>query len=324
MGYVYAGGQLLARQTTGEYGSLVWKHTTPAGTGQYETYANSSAYNRIELDPMGADVGLEAPNPPDTGGGEGDIGANHFGGITDSRWSNFFDLSACCTVAGVAASCGSVTPNGYMEAQTRAFFGDRWYDLPGNNNEIERAEAAYARGVFITITAYRLLHSKPKGTTDPAEIAAYQAAMADLLNRILSRPECADLYGGVEQALGTLAGTKVSVENYGNPYVGRDLAIHARPGAETVHNEIWLNRQGSFFNSTLQLDNNFTSLAYPTTISVDTMGLQRAEYAALVLAHELGHRVGIYGKNDIDGADNAAGKAANKANTQNVFDACFK
>src|SRR5260221_586452 len=104
------------KQTTGQYGSLLWKHTTPAGTSQFDTSANSSSYNRVELDPMGADVGLEAPNPPDTNGGEGDIGANHIGGIMDSRWSNFFDLSGGCSAGGVAASCsGVVSPDGYME-----------------------------------------------------------------------------------------------------------------------------------------------------------------------------------------------------------------
>ena len=73
----------------------------------------------------------------------------------DSRWANFFDLSAGCSVAGVAASCSSVTPDGYMEAQTRAFFGDQWYELVGNDNEIERAERDYELRLHDTINEYR-------------------------------------------------------------------------------------------------------------------------------------------------------------------------
>jgi hypothetical protein len=115
---------------------------------------------------MGADVGLDAPNPPDTNGGEGDLGGSHTGGIMDSRWSNFFDLSGGCSAGGVAASCSGVTsPDGYMEGQMRAFFGDRWYDLPGHDNEIERAEAAYVRGVYATFAAYnsaQTAKTKPK------------------------------------------------------------------------------------------------------------------------------------------------------------------
>jgi len=52
-----------------------------------------------------------------------------------------------------------------MEAQTRAFFGDKWYDLPGNDDELGRAEAAYLRGVQKAFANYRAAQKakqKPK------------------------------------------------------------------------------------------------------------------------------------------------------------------
>lgn len=171
VGYVYSNsGVLLARQVAaGPSSYMAWKHSTPMGTGQYDYNVGggfgTGAQQRVEFDPLGADVGLEAPNPPDTNGGEGEIGSNHIGGILDARWSNFFDLSGGCTARGVAASCSSVSPDGYMEAQVQAFFGDRWYDLVGNDNESERQEALYAKWVskvFADYWAAQAEKKKPK------------------------------------------------------------------------------------------------------------------------------------------------------------------
>jgi len=47
-------------------------------------------------------VPLEYTPPPEVQN-EGDVG--QIGGIFDSRWSNFFDVSSGCTAEGVAASC---------------------------------------------------------------------------------------------------------------------------------------------------------------------------------------------------------------------------
>ena len=157
VGYVYSDdGGLLARQS---YNQVTWKHTTPVGTSRYDLPAGGGV-GRTELDPLGANIGLFAPPTPDTGGGEGDIGGSHFGGIMDARWSNFFDQASGCTKEGVAASCSGSMAQTNMDAEMRAFFGDSWYDLPGNDNEIERAEAAYARGVYATFAAYNSAHQK--------------------------------------------------------------------------------------------------------------------------------------------------------------------
>jgi hypothetical protein len=109
VGYVYSpGGEVLAKQMpAGSSSYITWKHTTPAGTGQHDYNVGgafgSGAPSRIELDPLGASVPLVYVPPPVQG--PGDLG--QIGGILDARWSNFFDLSGGCTVAGVAASCSN-------------------------------------------------------------------------------------------------------------------------------------------------------------------------------------------------------------------------
>ncbi|HEX5602417.1 MAG TPA: DUF4214 domain-containing protein [Pyrinomonadaceae bacterium] len=82
-----------------------WRHETPAGTGLYETY-QSGFVNRVEFDPVRASVGLTVPPPPDTNGGDGDIGGNRNGGPTDSRFSDMANPAAgCYNVNGVDLPC---------------------------------------------------------------------------------------------------------------------------------------------------------------------------------------------------------------------------
>jgi hypothetical protein len=100
-GYVYAGGELLARQANNE---VVWEHVTPANSGKYELRAGGTI-NRVEFDPLGADVGLFAPPTPDTGGGGGDIGGNHTAGLMDSRYADLANPGGGCVVNGFSASC---------------------------------------------------------------------------------------------------------------------------------------------------------------------------------------------------------------------------
>jgi hypothetical protein len=108
VGYVYSpDGVPLARQAeAGANSYITWKHATPAGTGQHDLNVGyvfgSGTPQRTELDPLGASVPLEYTPPPEVQN-EGDVG--QIGGIFDSRWSNFFDVSGGCTAEGVSASC---------------------------------------------------------------------------------------------------------------------------------------------------------------------------------------------------------------------------
>jgi len=141
IGYVYApNGRELAVQSSG---AVTWKQMTPAGTTQLYTYSNTTAIGRTELDPLGANIPLDAPPSPPPAESEGDIGAGHIAGIMDSRWSDFFNQSSGCSVPGVAASCSGSMAVTNMDAEMRAFFGYHWYDLPGNGNEIAQEEERY-------------------------------------------------------------------------------------------------------------------------------------------------------------------------------------
>jgi YD repeat-containing protein len=146
VGYVYAGGQMLARQQ-GDY--IAWKHSTPAGTGQFDYNVGgvfgSGSQQRVEFDPLGADVGLAAPQPPDTGGGEGDIGSRHIGGIMDARWADFFNLDGGCVLDGLTTSCGlamSALNSGAASEAMRASY----YNL--TTHQFDYAGYVYADPVF--------------------------------------------------------------------------------------------------------------------------------------------------------------------------------
>jgi hypothetical protein len=95
-------GELLATQINNV---VTWKHNTAAGTGQYTVNTYDSLVGRTELDPLGADVAVNAPEEPPPAEGDGDIGANHIGGLLDSRWADFFNTSSGCTIDYKYAMC---------------------------------------------------------------------------------------------------------------------------------------------------------------------------------------------------------------------------
>jgi hypothetical protein len=60
---------------------------------------------RAEFDPLGADVSVTAPPDPPPSEGDGDVGAGHFGGLLDARWSDFFNTSSGCMIDHKMAMC---------------------------------------------------------------------------------------------------------------------------------------------------------------------------------------------------------------------------
>jgi len=104
VGYVFSpSGAPLAKQSDN---AVTWTHYTSASTSLYTKTSGSSATGRTEFDPLGADVAVTAPADPPPTEGEGDIGAGHFAGILDARWSDMFNLDGGCMIDGVASSCG--------------------------------------------------------------------------------------------------------------------------------------------------------------------------------------------------------------------------
>ena len=146
VGYVYTAlGTQLAQQFAG---SVTWKHNTPARTSQYTSNSVGSGIGRTEFDPLGADVPLAAPNNSPPSEGEGDLNFGRFAALMDSRWSDFSNLSAGCSLAWMSASCSGSMGQTNLEAEMRAAFGFQQYDLPGNANEMARGEARY-RSIYL-------------------------------------------------------------------------------------------------------------------------------------------------------------------------------
>ena len=115
VGYVYAGGQLLAKQSANQ---VTWKHPH-AGWHQRVSYLQRQLeFGQNEFDPLGADLALQYSPPPENPEGQGDISAGHFGGIMDARLSDFFNFSSGCAKEGVAASCHQVmdSVNGFARS----------------------------------------------------------------------------------------------------------------------------------------------------------------------------------------------------------------
>jgi hypothetical protein len=102
VGYVYAGGQILAQQS----GNVVtWKHNSPTGASQYNTQLSPNSWSHTEFDAVGADITYPQPPPPDDFG-EGDFEQGHFGGIMSSRFAELLSPSAGCTIDGMKGDCG--------------------------------------------------------------------------------------------------------------------------------------------------------------------------------------------------------------------------
>jgi YD repeat-containing protein len=141
VGHVYsARGTELAQQSGG---SVNWKHNTPAGTSQFTSDSGSSAISRTEFDPLGANVPLTPPSQTPPNEGEGDLNAGRFAALMDSRWSDFGNLSAGCSMAWMSASCSRSMADTNLTGEMQAAFDYQQYDLPGNNNELARGEARY-------------------------------------------------------------------------------------------------------------------------------------------------------------------------------------
>jgi hypothetical protein len=101
VGYVYASRQLLATQ---KVNYVTWKHPSPAGVSEFYTF-NFDGYGSTQFDPLGANLPGQYTPPPEYEEGPGDIGAGHFAGILDARWSDYLNTSAGCMVDNVETSC---------------------------------------------------------------------------------------------------------------------------------------------------------------------------------------------------------------------------
>jgi hypothetical protein len=180
---------------------------------------------------------------------------------------------------------------------------------------------AHDRRVALTTMIYRLTHGSPEGATAD-EIEKYRASITELIARILSRPECAELFGGGENAVGVLSGTPISVANTGTAIINLQTQTAKVTSIETDlgNRTMTINRSGGFFTSGQYQAPHPFLIGVSVTMQGNNWGLQGSSYGALLLGHELGHLIDVYGPNQNDRTD----QVKNDMNTQKVYDACFK
>jgi hypothetical protein len=150
----------------------------------------------------------------------------------------------------------------------------------------------------------------PQGT-DNKYIKAFNKALEELKKR-LDKEKCAAFFGGKDKALATINGAEYRFLPLGEPKVDRNTGEVSVVGAATNSaTSVFVNTQGPFLNQ-----NMFVPGAGLKTLDFHS-GLRGASFDALILLHELGHQLGIFGP-DKDKPD------LNRKYTQQVLDACFR
>jgi hypothetical protein len=402
VGYVYLGGELLASQTHGYPSDQVtWKHNSR--TSLYETNSNSTYVARTEFDPMGANVQLEQPPDPPPSEGEGDVG-NNFGGNLMGRFANMFNLAGGCVSSISDASCSQVvSAQGYLDAQTQAFFGYQWYDLPGNANEAAQGEERYlsimgsgydpafghywgtysltVNGVAVqtiknptldqlanlnaTAAAYEVGYGPDSGNSDenthdistPSVVNIFGGAQYlvaqnstqtsqpfdwalfwDLLTaeKALQKKSCRDLFGSnvdpgkllASIAAGNAGLGSITRGDLGAPSNGTVTAADTTGilGSKTVTlpngNTV---KQSTFTGANIVLNSNAAAPFQSGYRDYLGVGASDSVYRAVTLIHELGHAAAIiYGASASQILDDQNNGAQSRANSQLVYDNCFK
>jgi hypothetical protein len=136
---------------------------------------------------------------------------------------------------------------------------------------------------------------------------AYRAAFDRL-----GRRSCADFFGGRDAAGRVLGATEYRVLALGRPRVNPQTGDVSVVGAQTNGaDSVFVNSQGPFFNN---------QMVVPGRSGVQALdfgsGLRGADFGALLLLHELGHQVGLFGRDAHD-------PDLNQRYTRAVLNACF-
>jgi hypothetical protein len=132
------------------------------------------------------------------------------------------------------------------------------------------------------------------------------------MKKRLDKEKCANFFGGKEKALATINGAEYRFLPLGAPKVDSKTGAVSVVGAATNSaTSVFINTQGPFLNQ-----NMFVPGAGLKTLDLGT-GLRGASFDAVLLLHELGHQLGIFGP-DKDKPD------LNRKYTQQVLDACFR
>ena len=361
VGYVYAGGRVLAKQAENQ---VSWKHTSPAATSEYNS-VSFGGYARVEFDPFGADVTLSPTAPPENPPGPGEIGEGHIGGVMDSRYADIFDTNGCvvfgmsqsCALASAIMNFGSGQSRGLLSTNfsmtsfvssislfslMQATRDDMGIPTPSTLNVSGTEPTSAYEMVWIdeqnewvpVPTAYSGTPGMVTSFSYIPDLAGVQQTpqdkrLADAKEDLRGRLEankgdnsCAKLFGGLKNALKKLDESEIGFRSMGGPMSLDGHTISPNPPlreAVTIDKKITINSDGPFManNGTLPV------MGRPGMVvkNVNYYGLDDIGSAALILAHELGHRTGKL-EDDSDNAKDPAG--ASDRNNQRVYEACFK
>ena len=95
VGYVYAAGQLLAKQEANE---VRWVHIDPRTENQWQSNATGGSWGVAQVDPLGIDAGF-APPPPEP------LEPSPEPDLIYPKYADMFNGSTGCTIDGAMASC---------------------------------------------------------------------------------------------------------------------------------------------------------------------------------------------------------------------------
>lgn len=338
IGYVYTpGGQLLTKQM----GLPAWKHATPVGSTQFDV--GQDGFVRREFDPVGADVPLEAPPPHSHGDGDGDLRGGVGGSPADARFSNLANPAAGCIVGWLEMPCNWVTRGSlswldvsYQAAQKQPpgsnFFG-RWVADEGRrldkHGTLVGAEFDEADTIVTNTENDGLGHweffamasgAHPQNTSPDKYVSdkykkKFNAALTEAEKR-LSKEECAKLFGKTAADLiAMLQNTEYRILplTSGGPKYDSATNTTTVTGAQTNSpTSVFINSKGPFLQNVMFVPG---APRNPVTLDFNSR-LRGAQFGALLLLHELGHQVKLFGPD-------ASDYKVNLAHTKQVLKECF-
>ena len=336
--FVYSGGKMVAMQGTD--GQFYWLHTNHLGNARTMTDANGNVAYGGQFDPYGQTLaewsatGNTTLNTKKFTGYERDAATgldyaqarmynNARGRFTSpdpiglksakqglpqslNRYSyvqndpvNYVDPSGLLKC--VWPFCGA-PPDGYYRIIWFLFFGSGGHDS-GN--------AGYEDGTGFPSEGVKWGQSKE---------GDLELAKATALSR-LENDDCAKLFGGKDKATESFNKIKFEYGKLGLPKFNADTQKTSVVGAQTFSSEspprVVINEQGPFRNVNMLVVTN--SGVKTVTLDFGT-NLKDAQFASLILLHELGHVNSNESGFKSDGDDSEL----NRQQTQKVLDACFK
>jgi YD repeat-containing protein len=240
---------------------------------------------------------------------------------------------------------GSLTPEQVQQYGSRLNQPRFWADLLSGRLDLSTSYGAPAYsddvGTHDLSTAYHVNifgGAAAIGQEILSQQGRLDAAKRDILSRLganRGNNACAAVFGGYDKAIKAFDDTRYSFRQLGAPIsanVNGEGFLHAF----TVGKDVYINSQGGFMALNGQVPTQLSALpngrpgetALVTTAVVPgayVLFENDVSFASFVLFHELGHRRGIYGKDDKDAIDDKNGTSVEKTarNNKKILDACF-